>query len=239
MALGFKSWEIANLFNWIRKKSEVHQNPLRDLLFGDAPIESGARDDSHADSTEPIASFHQFRSSYARGDVPSAAQALRRILARPNLESRHYLQAWHFLKQLNITPPPDLEKELLGVVVELGMPEGADTLAAYADHSARYLNYSGKIIIWDRPNDSLDPLIEALLSAGREVLKSIGPWDKPRRLPPANGQARINFLTPSGLHFGEGSVALLAKDPRGGPVLTAAMRLMKELIATASSATEP
>jgi hypothetical protein len=42
---------------------------------------------------------------------------------------------------------------------------------------------------------------------------------------------RINLLTPSGLHFGQGAFEVLASDPMGGPVIGSATRLMQELIA--------
>jgi hypothetical protein len=41
---------------------------------------------------------------------------------------------------------------------------------------------------------------------------------------------RINFLTPSGLHFGQAPYQQLASDGLGGPVLAAAVRLMQALI---------
>ncbi len=42
---------------------------------------------------------------------------------------------------------------------------------------------------------------------------------------------RLNMLTPSGLHFGEGPFQVLAGDPMGGPIVAAALALMQRLIA--------
>ena len=49
-------------------------------------------------------------------------------------------------------------------------------------------------------------------------------------LPPA-GQARMSFLTPSGLHFGQGALDALSRDPLGGRVIQLATDLMRALIA--------
>ena len=53
------------------------------------------------------------------------------------------------------------------------------------------------------------------------------------------GEVRINFLTPSGLHFGQGPYQNLASDGLGGPVLAAAIRLMQALIGKAGPGQPP
>jgi hypothetical protein len=116
------------------------------------------------------------------------------------------------------------------VVVEVAMPKGLDLLAAYPDHSARYYNFSGSAIIWEHPDDSLDLTIDQLLGASRGVVARIGPWDKARPAPPPRDNARMSFLTPSGLHFGQGPMSALSRDPLGGRVLNLAVRLMQAMI---------
>src|SRR5215469_12492810 len=61
--------------------------------------------------------------------------------------------------------------------------------------------------VWERPDDSLDKPIDDLLSAASAAVKLIGPSDKGRLPAPSSGQAPINILTPSGLHFGQGPFA--------------------------------
>jgi len=148
----------------------------------------------------------------------------------PQMESRIVLQAWHVLRSLGVEPPEQLAKKVLGVVVEIGMPKGTDLVAGYSDHSARYWNFSGAGVVWEHPNNTLDSLIDDLLSKGSSLVQRIGPWKEPRRGAPQNGIARLNFLTPSGLHFGEGPMNAIAADPKGGLVLTSAFQLMKALM---------
>lgn len=204
---------------------------IRNLLFGDLPSDSWP--DSRVSlqpPAEPWTSFVSAREFLRAGDVANAKQSLQQILAMADLESRHYLQAWHFLRALGEQPTTSEARHLYGVVVEVALEEGVDLVAAYADHSARYYNYSGAAIIWDRPNASLDEVIDKMLSAGQVVIEQIGPWEAERPPAPTPGLARINLLAPAGLHFGEASYEALSGDPMGGPVLKAAFALMQGLI---------
>ena len=110
------------------------------------------------------------------------------------------------------------------------MPKGLDLVAAYRDHRARYFNYGGAGVLWERRDDSLDGLIDELLQAGAVVAQVIGPWTQARPPEPKNGVARINLLTPSGIHLGQGPVEALNQDGMGGPILSAAFGLMKRLV---------
>ena len=126
-------------------------------------------------------------------------------------------------------------KRLYGVVVEVGMENGLDILAAYVDGTARYFNYTGAAIIWERPDGPLDTTVETLLVLGQRVANEIGPWDGDRPAAPAAGEVRINLLVPSGLHFGQGKFEQLASDGMGGPLIAAATELMQALITKSQS----
>ena len=203
---------------------------LRDTLFGDLPLEQWPP--PGAGSTEfPWSAFASARTDLAAGRTEAAVAAWRQIVARPGLESRHYLQAWHFLKQQRQPPPADAAKRVLGVIVEVALDQGLDLLAAYPDHSARYYNYSGAGVVWEHPDRSLDGPIDDLLAAAADVVAEIGPWEEARPGPPARGQARLSFLTPSGLHFGQASLPSLSNDPLGAKVLRLATALMQALTA--------
>ena len=207
----------------------TQQTEIRDTLFGDLPVSEWPSDASLADS-EPWRSFVTARQQAEAGNEAEARATLAQILGIENLESRHYLQAWHFLRSLGETPDADEAKRVYGVVVEVCMPEGLDLVAAYEDLSARYFNYSGAGVIWEHPNSALDEQVEALLEAGRVVVAQIGPWEGERPAVPADGQARISMLTPSGIHFGQAPLEALSGDPLGGRVIGAAIGLMQALI---------
>jgi hypothetical protein len=205
---------------------------IRDTLFGDLPLSDWPPDDgaAAAGGAEPWASFVRAR-EFVEEDKPYDAIAQwQQVVAMPELESRHYAQAWHFLRVYGVEPPPGRAKALLGVVIEYPMEGGLDVLAAYPEHTVRYYNFSGSAVISEHPNDSLDPLIDELLRAGQGVVNAIGPWDKPRPPAPAPGRLRLSFLTPSGLHFGEGPADQFPADPLAKPVFDAGTKLMQALV---------
>ncbi|HEX7707222.1 MAG TPA: hypothetical protein VF701_12255 [Thermoanaerobaculia bacterium] len=199
---------------------------IREILFGDVALEEwghGERD------LLPWAHFAEAADRLTSSDAAGAIASLRAVLDTPDLESRHYLQAWHHLRLLGVPCEGDSER-VLGVVVEVGLDDGPALLAAYADRSARFFNSSGTGIIWDRPDSSLDGRIDELLTSATAVIPHIGPCDGPRPAAPAYGDARISMLTPGGLYFGQAPVELLAGDEMGGPSFHAAVALMKALI---------
>lgn len=214
-------------FRFSKKEKPSQPIKIRDTLFGDRPISEWGK---HADpNPEPWASFVQVREYLDAKNKASAIETLKRITDMTNLESRHYLQAWHFLRQLGVNPPDDKAKVVYGMVVEVGMEKGTDILAAYADYTARYYNFSGAGVVWERPDHSLDAEVDALIKAGQAVVEHIGPWDQARPVEPPAGYARMNMLTPSGLHFGYGPFNALANDPMGKSIIYLATKLMQSL----------
>ena len=218
------------MLDFLKRKSVPPQLQIRDALFGDIPLSQLLSISQEILSMEPWASFAHVKELLDAQETQGATQSLRHILEMPQLESRQYLQAWHFLRDLGVNPPQETERELLGVVVEVGMPKGLDLVAAYPDHHARYYNFSGAGVVWERPNEVLDAAIDDLLQVGRSTVDLIGVWKNDRLAAPPNGQARVNLLTPGGLRFGQGPLNILGNDRLGGPVLASAFRLMQELI---------
>ena len=203
---------------------------MRDLLYGDCPLEVWPSGHLAADAF-PWNAFAEARKHLAASQIDEAKACWRRVAAGVDLESRHYAQAWHFLRQQGGQPPPEIAKKVYGLVVEVGMAKGLDLLAAYPDGRARYYNFSGSGVVWEHPDASLDPLIGQLMDASARVVAQIGPWDRERPGPPPVDAMRLSVLTPSGLHFGQAPINTLAADPIGGKVVRLAGELMHALIA--------
>ena len=219
--------ERRDMFKLFKKKQP--QPEIRDVLFGDLPITEWPSESASSD-TEPWVSFAQARHHLNSGQKQEAVDLLQKILVMPGLESRHYLQAWHFLREFGIHPDVSVAKELLGVIVEVSLQDGLDIVAAYTDGTARYFNQSGAAVIWEAPDDSLHQQIKSVLEAGKVVVDQIGPWEESRPAAPPKGQARISMLTPSGLHFVQAPFDALATDQLGGAVIASATQLMQSLI---------
>lgn len=207
---------------------------LRELLFGDVPIGDWAGTSPEA----PWIHFQDAEHAMARADVPAAEAALHAVLNTPDLESRQYLQAWSCLRQLDRDALTGVPEELYGVVLDVPLETGVDTLAAYQDRSARYLNQGGGAIVWDTHDPVMDDLIDAMLAAAQPLTATIGVWESSRP-PLTTGQARISLLTAEGLHFRDGGFDDLFQDPATAPVLSAGAALMAELIGRADRSQYP
>jgi hypothetical protein len=223
----------AIMFNLFKKKEEkpVQQQPikrtLRDMLLGDlTPAEwLGNREGM------PWSLFVEGHDQVMlKGDIKGAIKTYKKIAETPGLESRHYLQAWHFLRKLGTTPPADIARNVYGVVVDVVLESGQETVAAYADHHARYINYTGGGVIWEAPDASLNEKIDTLLRVCEPPARQLKPLDKHPLAPSALNAVQICILTPSGIHHGLGTFEGWSKDAMGGPILVAATDLMKSLV---------
>ena len=209
-------------------QSSCENDALLDTLFGDLPIDRWPPLDPSTNGY-PWDVFIEARTHLTRGAAGDAKRCWQDIVAYPGLESRHYLQAWHFLREYGDAPASEAAKQVLGVVVEVNLPEGLDVLATYADGSLRYYNHAGGGTVLDEARGPLGERVAALLAAASEVVLQIGPWEGARPGPPAPDYARLSFLTPSGLHFGEGPLDVLEADPVAGPTLGIAAAVVAEL----------
>ncbi len=122
------------------------------------------------------------------------------------------------------------KKELLAVIVEVGLDGGLDVLASFKNGTARYINQTGKVVIWETTTDAnVNQLTNDLFAKAMDVVKQIGPWDKPRKPHPSKGNMRLSFFVSDGLYFGEGSMNVLFNDKLASPTLTVATSLMQYL----------
>jgi hypothetical protein len=152
---------------------------------------------------------------------------LEKITKDNNLESRAKILAYHELKTRRVTIN---KKELLGIIIEIGLDKGLDVLAVYKDGTARYISQSGKLTIWNTRDDKSDAIIRELLSHGENVINNIEPWDEPRLAHPEKGMARLTFLVPGGLYIGQGPIGVLLEDKMGKPVLQSGAKLVHYFI---------
>ena len=157
---------------------------------------------------------------------PKDTAGLEALASNLSEESRLRILAFNAMGKKAASAHP---KELLGVVIEVGLEEGLDTLAAYKDLRARYINQSGKMIIWETNAPTVDERIKSLFQDAARVVEKIGPWEKARLPPPTNGLMRMTFLVSDGLYFGQGTMKDLQRDPLGAPVVNSATELLIEL----------
>lgn len=83
------------MFSFFQRKPKAPE--FRDVLFGDLPHTQWLGTDGDPEA-EPWRTFIRAGAHLDAGRHKDAAGELRRVLAMPGLESRHYLQAWRFLR---------------------------------------------------------------------------------------------------------------------------------------------
>jgi len=197
---------------------------IRQRLFASQLMNELFQGLEQREATGPFQSIASAARLLANGKKEEAISCLRETLSLENLETRITLWVWSALRELGDQPDAGAAREILGVVVEVPMQGAYDTLAAYQDGSARYLNFSGSAIFWDKPDEVIKELCGALLHS------AVPAWARaePRlslSLPRSGPQATL--LTRSGIYS--------VSDPPESVVKTAAM-LMRELIHRANSA---
>ncbi len=153
--------------------------------------------------------------------------ALRKIAENTEAESRVRVLAFNRLRAAGASVP---EREYLGTIIEVRLEEGLDTMAVFADHRVRYLNYSGKMVVVEGTPNPFDAEIDEVIQTSQPIVAAIGPWDKERLPPPAEGNIRMTFLVSDGLYFGEGPMNIMQQEPLASPLVSAATNLLFKLI---------
>lgn len=193
-------------------------DPIRQMLFANQTLKEQAKQ-AQLDGTESSFKRISDASKLADGGKTNEAIAkLQSVLQMQPLETRVELWTWTGLRELGKKPEQKAANEVLGVVIEIPIKDGYDTLSAYADGSARYLNYSGRAIFWDKP----DALIKTLCRDFIESSISASSSAKPRNsnaLP--KSVAQVTLLTRSGNY-------VIIAPPQS--IMNSGAKLMIELI---------
>jgi hypothetical protein len=206
-------------------------NPLRELLFADLPP-AQARS-VFANAGDAGRTLVALADAADRHDAAAARAALASAAAW-NTDTRLHLQAWSLARDAGVEA--DDVKDVLGVVVDMGLEDGLDTLAGFADGSARYLNHSGSAIAWEVPDMAIGQLVRQLLDAASTVVAMGAPLEGERLPPPSRGHTMLSVLTRGGIYVGAGPIQAISDDPRGGPVISAATELLQTLVQRADQA---
>ena len=210
-------------------------NPLRELLFADLPAAQARSVFAHAgDAGRTLVAL----ADAADRHDPAAAQAALAWAPDWNTDTRLHLQAWSLARDAGVAAADDA-KDVLGVVVDMGLEDGLDTLAGFADGSARYLNHSGSAVVWEVPEMAIGQLVRQLLDAAAIVVAMGAPLDGERLPPPSRGHTMLSVLTRGGIYVGAGPIEAITEDPRGGPVIAAATALLQTLVQRADQANRP
>lgn len=194
------------------------EDSIRQFLFASQSLReqlSHMRPDGRAGSAQSIADAQRL---VEEGRSREAIARLRSVLDSPALETRIQLWVWAALRELGESPAGKLAFEVLGAVLEMPSGGAYDTLAAYVDGSARYLNFSGRAIFWDAPNPTVKRLCQAMVDS---TIPASGRAKPRTSLSLPKRGVQVTMLTRSGPF-------LITAPPK--PVVDAGAALMLELI---------
>lgn len=154
--------------------------------------------------------------------------SIRSLAEHSEVESRIRILAYNWLRK---NEKPIQKGVLLGVIIEVPLEGGLDTLAAYSDGRVRYINQTGKLSVVEvGGSKDIEKLAKELISVSIPVIQKIGPWEEGRLPPPKKGSIRMTFLVSDGLYFGEGPLVLMQKDSMAAPVISKAIELLQTVV---------
>jgi hypothetical protein len=126
-------------------------------------------------------------------------------------------------------------KEVFGVILEIGLEKGPDVMASFCNGTARYIKQTGKILVWDVPDETTEEMTRELFLRSTKTIAALTSWDKPRKTCPTTGNIRISFLAADGLYFIEDRLYVLFDDLAVNPALVTAVQLLKYLAGRAAT----
>ena len=148
------------------------------------------------------------------------------IVDNPDLSTPRRLLAY---KQLAAEGAAVGARELLGVIVEIGMDGAVEIVAALEDGTATVISPKGKVLQLTDPDEISDEYVDPLLDAAIVAVNKWPAQKMPRQRPPSEGSARISLLVADKVHTREGSFMELEEDATAGPVLEHAASLLQWL----------
>jgi hypothetical protein len=161
-------------------------DPIRQMLFASQSLMEQVSRMYFDGNLGPFQAIADAAKLAEAGKKDAAITRLRGVLDMPDLDTQIQLWTWTALRELGEKPDPKSAFEVLGVIIEIPSGDGYDTLAAYVDGSARYLNYSGKAIFWDAKDTQIKSLCQAFVDStitSSNRAKSRTSWHGRRAVP--------------------------------------------------------
>jgi uncharacterized protein YxeA len=196
----------------------------KNLLFVDQSLEELV---NHYSAPKDL--FSQAYKYVKDGKSEDAKKSLKQVLADPTAEVRAKLWAWRALRQLGEKPPSNIANEVQGMVLEVPVDNWIDTLAAYSDGRARYLNGKGGAIVWENPEEPrISSLVRSVIDAAKPLVEKSLVYDKHQ--PTKNDVVRVSILTYGGIHIIEAKQSDITENHIMSPVYNAGTQLFLALL---------
>jgi hypothetical protein len=153
---------------------------------------------------------------------------VRKIAEDENKESRVRALAYNWLRARKESVPAG---KVLGVIFEVPIDNGLDTLAVYADGRVRYINHTGVMSIFEGTPPEIAAAGKAIVASAAPVVGSFKPSDKDRA-PPPTVEVRVTLLASDGLYVAQESWREIGSDPKLGPIVLKGAQLLQLVVKT-------
>lgn len=190
--------------NMNKENTQTNQSgndEFKNLLFADQSLEEIAANFKIETAPSKDNFAHYFAlalDNVRKGKTEEAKKNLKYTLTIPNVETRVQLWAWKALRQLGEKPTANEALEVRGVVIEVPMEKGYNTLAVYPDGQIRYINYTGSIGVWDAPDDRFKTPIKNILKSAKSFVNKT-PISEKHKIAKL-GYMQISILTFNGIY---------------------------------------
>ncbi|MEO1515381.1 MAG: hypothetical protein AAFV95_10220 [Bacteroidota bacterium] len=177
---------------------EVDYVALKDLIFAEQTVLEINQiiEDSIKQRDPSWEHFATIEQSIKDDKSAAAIEQSLQALADSSLGSRQKL--W-LCNQLRALGHKASEEVVYGLILEVPQQNTLEYLAIYDDHGARYINYTGKVGVWEVPEDSaMNELIDKTLDQSKQYLE-ISNFLLPGRNKNPTYKVRFNFLTNQGI----------------------------------------
>src|ERR1051325_6252511 len=174
---------------------------LRSLLFADQSLNNlfkrahEAREEASPNGAAWML-LDWARDHIANGRASDARGALHEVLKIADLDTRVRLWTWTALRKLGEVPRGEEGSVPRGVVIEIPMPRGLETLAIYDDRSCRYINHGGGIVVWDSADPHISTSAQNIFKIAGHLFPTLP--DRTHHPVPQAGYAAITILAYSG-----------------------------------------
>lgn len=207
-----------------------------DLLFADQSIQqldnlASARTIGNKSIWTDFLSATQLALQHKNAE---AIAAFRVIADDKKNEPRVRLWAWNGLRSLGVRPK---QVGTLGLILEVPQQGSTELLAMYADRSARYINYSGMVVVWEQHEHKMDSLMGASFKLADQIVAKQALTHERSHV--RTDKVRFSFLTTDGLMQAEKSIDAL-NDPKDNftRIFANSVQVLSEMVNRAKTTTK-
>ena len=119
--------------------------------------------------------------------------------------ARELLDLWQKLRRRGVYPPWAETRQVLGLIVEIGFPDGTDAVAAYVDGSSQFFSRAGAALMGEDPRPEVEAAARRLISVAAKFVHRARPIRAPREPPGPHDPVHLPHpVRPAGVHLLEG-----------------------------------